>query len=160
MKAVTVADDIEHLKTKRIDPELIRREQGKVSLGVVGQRPESERVDEFSAGSGEVSEEVPNAELEERIVEALKTVYDPEIPLNLYDLGLIYGVEIDDEKNVEIEMTLTAPGCPVAGTLVREVAEKVGGVSGVRTSHVKLTWSPPWTKDRMTDEAKLELGLL
>ena len=137
-----MADDIEHLKTKRIDPELIRKEHGKVSLGVLGQRPPEERIDEVTAGSGELA------------------VYDPEIPLNLYDLGLIYGFVIDDDKNVEIEMTLTAPGCPVAGTLVREVAEKVGGVDGVRTSHVKLTWSPPWTKDRMTDEAKLELGLL
>ena len=155
-----MADDIEHLKTKRIDPELIRKEHGKVSLGVLGQRPPEERIDEVTAGTGELAEIVPNEVLEERIVEALKTVYDPEIPLNLYDLGLIYGFVIDDDKNVEIEMTLTAPGCPVAGTLVREVAEKVGGVDGVRTSHVKLTWSPPWTKDRMTDEAKLELGLL
>jgi len=103
---------------------------------------------------------VDDETLRERIVAALKEVHDPEIPLNIYDLGLIYGFEIGEDRHVEIEMTLTAPGCPVAGMLVEQVAQKVGDVPGVSSSHVELTWDPPWTMDRMSDEARLELGLL
>ena len=78
----------------------------------------------------------------------------------MYDLGLIYSVEVDDEGDVHIDMTLTAPACPVAGQIVRDVANKAGAVGGMRKSHVQLVWDPPWTKDRMSDEALLELGLL
>jgi FeS assembly SUF system protein len=98
--------------------------------------------------------------LREEVVAALKTVYDPEIPVNIYELGLIYGLEVSFHGEVEIRMTLTAPGCPVAGQLVREVAEKASGIAGVARVHVELVWDPPWTMEQMTEEAKLELGLL
>ena len=103
---------------------------------------------------------IPHLLHEEAVIEALKTVYDPEIPVNIYELGLIYGVEVDAEGRAEIRMTLTAPACPVAGALVEEVAEKAGRVEGVSTSHVELVWDPPWTPDNMTEAAKLELGML
>ena len=98
--------------------------------------------------------------MHEQVIDVLKSIYDPEIPLNVYDLGLIYGVEVQDEGDVEIKMTLTAPACPVAGQIVKDVATKVGAVKTVRKAHVQLVWDPPWTKDRMTDDALLELGLL
>ena len=94
------------------------------------------------------------------IVEALKTVYDPEIPVNIYELGLIYGIQVEEDGAVQIDMTLTAPACPVAGALVREVAEKAASVAMVLEAHVELVWDPPWTMELMTDEAKLSLGLL
>ena len=99
-------------------------------------------------------------DLRERIIEGLKTVYDPEIPVNIYDLGLIYGFEIDDSFHVDVEMTLTAPGCPVAESFPGIVESAVRGVVGVADAHVELTFDPPWTMERMTDEAKLELGML
>ena len=99
-------------------------------------------------------------ELNEQIVETLKTIYDPEIPVNLYELGLIYGIDVKAEGEVLIRMTLTAPACPVAGALVQEVADKVGELPAVANSHVQLVWDPPWTQDRMSEEAMLELGLL
>lgn len=94
------------------------------------------------------------------IVEALKTVYDPEIPLNIYDLGLIYGFELSQTGDVHLRMTLTAPGCPVAGSLVREVHERILAVPSVRHAVTELVWDPPWTRDRMSEAAQLELGLL
>jgi FeS assembly SUF system protein len=97
---------------------------------------------------------------EQRIVTALRSVYDPEIPLNIYDLGLIYRLETDRSGAVRLTMTLTAPGCPVAAELVRQVHSKVLGVWGVTHARTELVWDPPWSKDRMTDAAKLELGLL
>lgn len=99
-------------------------------------------------------------ELREDIVTVLRTIYDPEIPVNILDLGLIYALDIDDEGNVTIDMTLTAPACPVAGTFPGIVEEHVGQVPGVRSVHVELVWEPPWSVDLMTDEVKLELGLL
>ena len=96
----------------------------------------------------------------ERVIAALRTVYDPEIPLNLYDLGLIYGHDVDANGSVHIRMTLTAPGCPVAGSLVRDVHERVRDVEGVRHAKTELIWDPPWTRDRMSEAAQLELGLL
>ena len=97
--------------------------------------------------------------MKETIVEAIKTVFDPEIPVNIYELGLIYGVDVETDGRVEVRMTLTAPACPVAGGLVNEVARKVGEVEGVTNAHVELVWDPPWSTERMSDEAKLELGL-
>jgi FeS assembly SUF system protein len=118
-------------------------------------------VGEAYGGRGEAPAEPIDVDaVRARLVETLKSIYDPEIPVNIHDLGLIYGLEVDAQGRAEIEMTLTAPGCPVAGWIVEEVARKTGEVEGVSTSHVKLTWEPPWTQDRMTDEAKLELGLL
>lgn len=93
------------------------------------------------------------------IVAALKEVYDPEIPVNIYDLGLIYDVLIDDEAYVDIKMTLTTPGCPVAQTFPSMVETAVNKVEGVADSSVELVWDPPWTQDRMSEAARLELGL-
>ncbi len=97
-------------------------------------------------------------DLEEVILTVLKSVYDPEIPVNIYDLGLIYDVDIDDDSNVVITMTLTAPNCPVADSLVAEVADKVNFIQGVKSANVNLVFDPPWDKDMMSEEAKLELG--
>ncbi|ATL48629.1 FeS assembly SUF system protein [Chitinophaga caeni] len=101
-----------------------------------------------------------NIELEMKIKEVLHTVYDPEIPVNIYDLGLVYQVEAKNDGNVLIVMTLTAPGCPVAGDIMQEVTQKVQALEGVTDADVRLTFDPPWNKDMMTEEAKLELGFL
>lgn len=93
------------------------------------------------------------------IVAALKTVYDPEIPADIYELGLIYKIDIDDSRNVAVEMTLTAPGCPVAGEMPIWVENAVNSVPGVATTQVTLTFDPPWDKDRMSDEARLALNM-
>jgi FeS assembly SUF system protein len=95
----------------------------------------------------------------EQIIEALKTVYDPEIPVNIYDLGLIYRVDVDDGE-VEVDMTLTSPACPVAGSLPHQVGRVVDAVPEVKQTTVKLVWDPPWSQERMSDEAQLQLGLL
>ena len=97
---------------------------------------------------------------EEAIVAMLKTVYDPEIPVNVYDLGLIYKVDIDEEKNVRIDMTLTAPNCPADDFILEDVRMKVEAVDGVNNVEVNLVFEPEWDKDMMTEEAKLELGFL
>ena len=99
-------------------------------------------------------------ETEEEIVKVLKTVYDPEIPVNIYDLGLIYKVDIDDDKNVTIDMTFTAPSCPMADFIIEDVRQKVESVNGVKSAFINLVFEPEWNKDMMTEEAKLELGLL
>ncbi|MDH6308195.1 FeS assembly SUF system protein [Dysgonomonas sp. PFB1-18] len=99
-------------------------------------------------------------ELEGKIVNMLKTVYDPEIPVNVYDLGLIYEVEVDDDKNVTITMTLTAPNCPAADFILEDVRYKVESVQGVNNVLVNLTFEPQWNKDMLSEEAKLELGFL
>ncbi len=98
--------------------------------------------------------------LEIRVIEALRSVFDPEIPVNIYDLGLIYELDVAPSGEVEIKMTLTAPGCPVAQTFPGEVEGKVMGVPGVTSAHVELVWEPPWSQDRMSDVAKLQLGML
>ncbi len=96
---------------------------------------------------------------EEKIVSVLKTVFDPEIPVNIYDLGLIYRIEVNDGV-VEVDMTLTAPNCPAADFIVEDVKQKIEGIEGVKSAKVNVVFEPEWTQDRMTDEAKLELGLL
>jgi len=101
-----------------------------------------------------------NEELLPTVLEALKTVRDPEIPVNLVDLGLIYELIVNKDGIVYVEMTLTAPSCPVAGELPGQVKEAIEAVEGVNDVRVKLVWSPPWDKDRMSEEAKLELGLI
>ena len=101
-----------------------------------------------------------NDELRERIVEALKSVYDPEIPVDIYELGLIYDVEISDEGDAVITMTLTTPHCPVAESMPAEVELRVLSVPGIRDAEVKLVWDPPWDPSKMSDEARLELGML
>jgi FeS assembly SUF system protein len=99
-------------------------------------------------------------DIETRISEVLRTIYDPEIPVNIYDLGLIYEVTIDDEQIAHITMTLTAPNCPMAEELIEEVKYKVAGIKGVKDCDLKLTFNPPWDKSMLSDEAKLELGFL
>lgn len=99
-------------------------------------------------------------ELEDKIVTMLKSIYDPEIPVDIFELGLIYEVKIDKENNVQIEMTLTSPNCPVAETLPKEVEEKVAAIEEVVSCKVHIVFDPPWDKDMMSEEAKLELGFL
>jgi FeS assembly SUF system protein len=98
-------------------------------------------------------------QLKTTIIAALKGVYDPEIPVNIYDLGLIYDVLIDDENHVDVKMTLTTPGCPVAQTFPGTVEQAVNQVEGVKDCTVELVWEPPWTQERMTEAARLELGI-
>ena len=97
--------------------------------------------------------------IEEEIVKVLRTVFDPEIPVNIYDLGLVYRVEVDDDKDVTIDMTFTAPSCPAADFILDDVQQKVEGIAGVHGVTINLVFEPEWNKDMMTDEAKLELGL-
>ena len=98
--------------------------------------------------------------LEQKIVSVLETVYDPEIPVNIYELGMIYEIKIKDDANVDIVMTLTSPACPVAESLPGEVREKVKSVEEVNEVNVELVWDPPWNQDMMSEEAKLSLGFL
>jgi FeS assembly SUF system protein len=102
----------------------------------------------------------PGGDLYEAVVEALKEIYDPEIPVNIYDLGLIYGVDVTTDGEAKVTMTLTTPHCPVAESMPGEVELRVGAVPGVRDAEVLLVWDPPWGPDKMTDEARLELGML
>lgn len=103
---------------------------------------------------------VPQEQLEQRVIEALREVFDPEIPVNIYDLGLIYELEVEPAGDVTVRMTLTAPGCPVAQTFPQTVEEKIQCVPGVKSATVELVWEPPWCQDRMSEAAKLQLGLL
>jgi len=98
--------------------------------------------------------------LRDKIEDALRTVHDPEIPVNIMELGLVYEIKIEDGGKVKITMTLTAPACPVAGEIIMEVESKVRTIEGITDVHVHLTFDPPWTRDMMTEEAKLELGFL
>jgi FeS assembly SUF system protein len=98
--------------------------------------------------------------LENKVVEMLKTIYDPEIPVDIFELGLIYEVRIDEDKNVDIDMTLTSPNCPVAESMPKEVEDKVSTVEGVLSAKVNIVFDPPWDRDMMSEEAKLELGFL
>ena len=116
----------------------------------------------MDGSTGSVSA-IPQAELDritDDLIAELKTVYDPEIPVDIYELGLIYKVDINDERHVDIEMTLTAPGCPVAGDMPAWVEEAAKRVEGVKSVKVNLVFDPPWTPARMSDEAKLELNML
>jgi len=99
-------------------------------------------------------------EIEGKIVEALKTVYDPEIPVNVYDLGLIYEVDVNDKQLATIKMTLTAPNCPLVDVLIADVENAVKAVDGVKDIHIDLVFEPPWDKSMLSEEAKLELGML
>ncbi len=107
-----------------------------------------------------VAPDAPGGEIYENVIAALKEIYDPEIPVNIYELGLIYGVEVSAEGHVDVMMTLTTPHCPVAETMPGEVELRVGAVPGVGTVDVNLVWDPPWDPGKMSDEARLELGML
>jgi FeS assembly SUF system protein len=98
--------------------------------------------------------------LKQRVIQALRTVYDPEIPVNIYDLGLVYGLDVGDAGMVSIRMTLTAPGCPVAQTFPGTVEQAVKGVLGVADARVALVWDPPWSREMMSEAARLELGMI
>jgi len=100
------------------------------------------------------------ANLRDKVEEVLRTVYDPEIPVNIYDLGLVYEISIGDKGEVKVTMTLTAPACPAAGEIIFDVQQKIGAIEGVLDCHVQLTFDPPWTKDMMSEEARLELGFM
>ncbi|MQP66805.1 SUF system Fe-S cluster assembly protein [Niveispirillum sp. SYP-B3756] len=116
----------------------------------------------FMGSPAEVPEDEklpPDAPLADRVVEALRTVYDPEIPVNIYELGLIYRCDVDAEGDVEIEMTLTAPACPVAGEMPGQVQQVVQAVDGVRSARVDLIWEPAWDPSRMSDEARIALNM-
>jgi FeS assembly SUF system protein len=103
---------------------------------------------------------IPKEQLKEAIIQVIKTIFDTEIPVDIYELGLIYEINVADDSSVEVVMTLTSPACPVAGSLPIEVEEKVAGVAGVKEATVELVFDPPWDQDMMSEEAMLELGLL
>ena len=105
-------------------------------------------------------DDINRAATEALIIEVLKTIRDPELPMSIYDMGLIYGIDVDDQGVVAIRMTLTSPACPVAESLPPEVQEKVKAIDGVTDARVELVWEPPWTPDRMSEAARLEAGLM
>ena len=119
----------------------------------------SEYVLEDAALTGDPQLSVDADSLRERSIDTLRTIKDPEIPLNIYDLGLIYRLETDSEGNIEVAMTLTSPGCPVAGVLVGQVHDRLRRVPGATRVRTELVWDPPWSKDRLDDAARLALGL-
>jgi len=128
-------------------------------------RESFERKKDYLAGflsekPAELSGEEPGGELYEAVIAALKEIYDPEIPVNIYDLGLIYGVDITADGHTVVTMTLTTPHCPVAESMPGEVELRVGAVPGIGDVEVNLVWDPPWNPAQMSDEAKLELGML
>ena len=98
--------------------------------------------------------------LEQKVISVLETVYDPEIPVNIYELGLVYNIKLEDSGDVDIMMTLTSPACPVAESLPGEVKQKVKSIEGINEVNINLVWEPPWNKDMMSEEAKLNLGFL
>lgn len=112
-------------------------------------------------GQGEplIADSTEDHPLFEDVVAALRTIFDPEIPVNIYDLGLIYSIRIDDESAVEVDMTLTAPGCPVAGEMPGWVQDAIEPLPGVKHVDVRLVWDPPWDMSRLSDEARLEMGM-
>jgi FeS assembly SUF system protein len=116
--------------------------------------------DFLSAETADESREAEVDGLGDRVIEALRTVYDPEIPVNIFELGLIYKIDVDDQNGVHIDMTLTSPMCPVAETLPDEVKAKVEAVHGVNGAVVDVVWDPPWNPSMMTEEAQLELGMM
>lgn len=113
----------------------------------------------FSTGEDKMPEETPQSKTRESVISALKTIFDPEIPVNIYELGLIYKLDVDDAGKADIRMTLTSPACPVAGSLVAQVEQKAKSVNGVTDAKVDLVWDPPWTPARMSDAAKLQLNM-
>jgi FeS assembly SUF system protein len=115
---------------------------------------------DFKASAGTPLPEGAPVAGEDKVIEALRTVHDPEIPVNIYDLGLIYGLKIDDKGGVMIDMSLTAPGCPVAGEMPGQVANAVAAVEGIGEVQVTLVWEPGWTPERMSEDAKLALGMI
>jgi FeS assembly SUF system protein len=154
-----MSDDIEALKIHKLAPEKPRKH-----LHVLGHeepQPASELGETDYARPNAANEGPIDVEVvRERVIESIKTIFDPEIPVNIYELGLIYDIALTPEGTCVVDMTLTAPACPVAGSLVAEVARKVGDTPGVTSAKVKLVWDPPWSKERMSEDAQFALGLL
>lgn len=144
--AVEEVDAVEAPPKMRLD-EVVERKRDYLE-GFLTQKPEG-------VGPGE-----PGGEIYDAVIVALKEIYDPEIPVNIYDLGLIYGVDVTPANHVVVTMTLTTPNCPVAESMPGEVELRVGSVPGVGTAEVNLVWDPAWDPQKMSDEAKLELGML
>ncbi len=132
---------------------------GETNPGLDAFMPTVAAGEEFTACAGAPLPSGSPAATPGQIVAALKTVHDPEIPVDIYELGLIYGHTMAADGSVKVEMTLTAPTCPVAGIIPQQVAEAVAGVEGVGEVEVKLVWEPPWTQDRMSEEARLVLNM-
>lgn len=107
-----------------------------------------------------MSEAVENKKLSDIVIDVIKTVYDPEIPVDIFELGLIYDIRVNEENFVDVDMTLTSPSCPVAESLPAEVEQKIKGIQGVQGAQINLVWDPPWDQTMMSEEAQLELGLL
>lgn len=107
-----------------------------------------------------MAEEITKYTIEEKTVEMLKTVFDPEIPVNVYDLGLIYKIEVTDEFDINIDMTLTAPNCPAADFIIEDIQQKLDSIHGVKQANINLVFEPEWNKDMMSEEAKLDLGFM
>jgi FeS assembly SUF system protein len=129
--------------------------------GRVTDDPHLDRATEFLSDATADKQSGPEIDaLGGRVVDALHTVYDPEIPVDIFELGLIYKIDIDDDRHVRIDMTLTSPACPVAGTLPDEVKTKVEDIEGVAGATVEVVWDPPWHPSMMTEEAQLELGMV
>ena len=127
-------------------------------LTVLDFMPERPAGEEITANAGAPIDEQTPVASKDMVIEGLLTVYDPEIPVNIYDLGLIYELDISDAGAVKVAMTLTAPGCPVAGIMPQMIADAAAGVTGVGEVEVQLVWDPPWDKDMMSEDAKLALG--
>ena len=147
--AVEVVESVEAPPKARVEsaPQTFERKRDYLE-GFLAQKPQGDTPGE------------PGGALYEAVVEALKDIYDPEIPVNIYDLGLIYGVDVTGEGHAVVTMTLTTPNCPVAESMPMEVELRVGAVPGVGSSELNLVWDPPWDPQKMSDDAKLELGML
>lgn len=142
-------------RPRAADAAAVSEDEGGYFLDKFLGEPKGEEAAEAKAVS-----EAEAATIADRVVEALREIYDPEIPVNIYELGLVYGVDVDDKGQVTVTMTLTTPHCPVAESMPGEVELKVNAVEGVNGSEVKLVWDPPWDMSKMSDEARLELGML
>ena len=150
---------------RKIDVEEVTSVEAPAKARVEGTGESFERKRDYLAGflaqkPEPLSGGEPGGALYEAVVDALKEIYDPEIPVNIYDLGLIYGVEVTDDGHAAVTMTLTTPHCPVAESMPAEVELRVGSVPGVSVADVNLVWDPPWDPQKMSDDAKLELGML
>jgi FeS assembly SUF system protein len=145
---------------KKADRPVVSPQEGAYFLDKFLEAKESESADEVAAPEPKAEAPATKEALQDNIVSALQEIFDPEIPVNIYELGLIYGVDVADDFSAKITMTLTTPHCPVAESMPGEVELKVNSVDGVTGAEVELVWDPPWDMTKMSDEARLELGLL
>ena len=158
-------DEKEFVAAPAPNDEVVKPPRARVSDAIdEDEQPETRKRDYLegflAAKPAEAAVGGAGSDLQQAVIEALKEIYDPEIPVNIYDLGLIYGVEVDDEADAVVTMTLTTPHCPVAETMPGEVELRASSVPGIRDAEVNLVWDPPWSPDKMSDEARLELGML